>query len=184
MQEIAARRYSVALFEAGKEQNRIDAYLEQIKGVSEALLEHKDFMKLLTHPNIDKKEKKNIIQETFKDRVEEEVIKLLFLLIDHERINEIKHVYEDYKLLVYEYKGIKVAYVTTAVKMTDEEMIALREKLDKKYNVHTIIENTVDPSVIGGVYLRIGDEVIDGTIRGSLEKMRKDILKQGSEVRS
>jgi F-type H+-transporting ATPase subunit delta len=184
MSENAARRYSVALFEAGKEENKIESFFEQIKDIAMALSDYKELMEILTHPNIDTKEKKNVLLEIFKGRADEEVIKLVYLLIDHDRIKEIKLVYEDYKELVYEYKGIKTAYVTTAVKMTDEEIESLKNKLSTKYNSKIEVENTIDESVIGGVYLKVGDEVIDGTVKGNLDKMRREIMKQGSEVRA
>jgi F-type H+-transporting ATPase subunit delta len=184
MSETAARRYSVALFETGKEQNKIDSFLEQIKDIAMTLSDYKELMELLTHPNIDTKEKKNVFQEIFKDKADEEVTKLIILLIDHGRIKEIKLIYEEYRSLVYKFKGIKTAYVTTAVKMTDEEIDILREKLSKKYNSKIEIENFIDTSIIGGVYLKVEDEVIDGTVKGNLEQMRKEIMKHGSEVRA
>ena len=177
MSEVAARRYSVALFEAGREQGKIDTYFEQIKDVAAVLSDHKDLMELLTHPNIEKKDKKRVVGDIFKDKIDEEIIKLISLLIDHERIKEIKLVYEDYKSLVYEFRGIEVAYVTTAVKMLDSEVNAIKEKLSKKYNCTIEVENIIDEKIIGGVYLRIGDEVIDGTVKGTLEKIRKEIMK-------
>jgi F-type H+-transporting ATPase subunit delta len=109
---------------------------------------------------------------------------LIFLIIDHARIKDVKLIYEDYKTLVYDYKGIKSAYVTTAVKMTDEEIQILRDKLSKKYNSKIEIENIIDESIIGGVYLKVEDDVIDGTVKGTLENMRKEIVKHSSEVRA
>jgi F-type H+-transporting ATPase subunit delta len=184
MSDNAARRYSVALFETGKEQSKTDSFLEQIKYIAMTLSEYKELMEILTHPNIETKEKKSVIQEIFKDKAEEEIIKLILLLIDHGRIKEIKLVYEEYKSLVYRFKGIKIAHVTTAVSMTGEEISALKDKLSKKYNSKIEIENFIDTSVIGGVYLKVEDEVVDGTVKGSLEQMRKEIMKHGSEVRA
>lgn len=184
MSESAARRYSVALFEVGKEENKIDSFLHQIKDVAITLSDYKELMELLTHPNIELREKKDVISEIFTDKIDEEIFKLVFLLIDHSRIEDIKLIYEDYKSLVYSYKGIKTAYVTTAVEMTHDEIEALRAKLSIKYNSKIEIENNIDQTIIGGVYLKVEDDVIDGTVRGNLEKMRKEIMKHSNEVRA
>jgi F-type H+-transporting ATPase subunit delta len=184
MSENIAKRYSVALFEAGKEHNKIDSFFEQIKDVAMILSDYKELVGLLTHPNIEIKDKKNVVQEIFQDKVDETIIKLIYLLIDHGRVKEIKLIYEEYKELVYELKGITAVYVTTAVKMTDEELESLKVKLSKRYSSIIEIENTIDETVIGGVYLKVGDEVVDGTVKGSLDKMRREILKHGDEVKA
>jgi F-type H+-transporting ATPase subunit delta len=71
---------------------------------------------------------------------------------------------------------MKIAYATTAVKMTNEEIKTIGQKLSDKYNKEIEVQNIIDPEVIGGVYLRLGDRVIDGTIRGKLKDMKKMLL--------
>lgn len=184
MQQIAAKRYAVALFEAGLSENKLDLFLEQMQLVADAYKDNSELNMFLNHPTINIEDKTSVIENIFKNNVNEDIVKLLILLIEHGRSNEIILVYENLKKLVQEHKGIKVAYATTAVKMTEKEIKDLEDKLSKKYNLTVIVENSVDESIIGGVYLKIDDEVIDGTIKGNLENIQKEVMKQGGEVRA
>ncbi|MEF9935519.1 MAG: F0F1 ATP synthase subunit delta [Clostridium sp.] len=184
MQEIAAKRYAHALFEAGVDSDKLDIFLDQLGLVSVVYKENKDLSVFLDHPTISIEEKISVIKNIFKGNCDEEVLKLIVLLMQHGRINEVSLVYAGYKKLYQEHKGIKVAYATTAIAMTEDEIKSLESKLSAKYNLKVIVENLVDESIIGGVYLKIDDEVIDGTIKGSLEKIQKEVMKQGGEVRA
>ncbi|KMT22781.1 F0F1 ATP synthase subunit delta [Clostridium cylindrosporum] len=184
MQEIAAKRYAHALFGAGVDKNNLDLFLEHIESVSSVYKDNKDLSTFLNHPTISIEEKTSLIENVFKGRVDEEILNLIVLLLEHGRINEISLVSENFRRLVDDHKGIKTAYATTAVKMTTEEIENLESKLSAKYNLKIKVENFIDESVIGGVYLKIDDEVFDGTIKGSLEKIQKEVMKQGGEVRA
>ncbi|TDT62391.1 F0F1 ATP synthase subunit delta [Fonticella tunisiensis] len=181
--EVASRRYGHALFDVAKANDKIDLFLDELRNVSNILINNDELKLFLEHPSITNDEKKRVLQNIFKGKVDDEIIKLMFLLIDHDRINEIRTVYYDYKYLVYKEKGIKIAYVTTAVKMNDEEMSLLKTRLREKYSCDIEVQNIVDPEVIGGVFLKIGDRIIDGTIRGNLENMRKSLLDQYKGVK-
>jgi F-type H+-transporting ATPase subunit delta len=175
MQETAALRYSHALFESSKDLNKIDSFLSQMKDIAETFKAHNELFDFFNHPTIKHEEKKKVLEEIFKG-CDKEVLSLIMLLISHERIHEIGIVYEDLRNVVYEHKGIKMAYAITAVTMNTEEIEMLRENLSRKYATKFEIENLVDPEVLGGVYLKIGDEVIDGSVRGQLERMRKELF--------
>lgn len=182
MQNIASQRYSSALFELGKKQNKIELFLNQLKDISWILSHNAELFEFINHPDIGIHEKNKVLKNVFGDRVEDELVELMFLLNEHGRLNEINSVYDSYEKLVLKYKGIKVAHVTTAVKMTDDEIEALKNKLSMKYNSKIIIKNKLDKEIIGGVYIRIEDEVIDGTIRGRLDMIKKHLMQEDGEV--
>jgi F-type H+-transporting ATPase subunit delta len=180
--EAVTRRYGHALYEIAKAEGKIDLLLDQLRDVSNILTTNEEIKEFLKHPGIADYEKKKVLKSIFKDKVDPDIDKLISILIDHERLGRIRTIYYDYKYLVYKGKGIKIAYVTTAVKMTEEESERLREKLSDNYSKKIEIQNIVDPDILGGVYLRVGDKVIDGTIRGRLQDMRKKLLVKGGEV--
>lgn len=175
MQETAALRYSHALFEQGKELNKLDSFLSQMKDVTATFKAHEELVEFFNHPNVKEDEKSKVLKEVFKD-TDVELIKLIELLNDHGRIHEIGIVYEGLRKAIYEYKGIKIAIAITAVPMLKEEIEELRSKLSQKQGTEFEIENLVRQEVLGGVYLKIGDEVIDGSVRGQLERMRKELF--------
>lgn len=181
--EVASRRYGHALFEVAKAENKIDLFLDELRDVSNILISNEEFSQFLNHPNITDEEKKRVVENVFKGKIDDEIIELIYLLIDHDRTQEIRVVYYDYKYLVYKERGMKIAYVTTAVEMTEDEIELLRSKLSKKYECEVEIQNIVNKDIIGGVYLKIGDKVVDSTVRGRLEAMKKTLLNSYSEVR-
>lgn len=175
MQETAALRYSHALFETGRDQNKLDAFLEQMRDIAATFKAHEELKEFFNHPNVKEEEKHKVLNEVFKG-VDVELIKLIELLNGHRRIGEIGIVYEGLRKLVYDFKGIQIATAVTAVPMAADEIEELRTKLSQKHKTQFEIENLVQPEVLGGVYLRIGDEVIDGSVRGQLERMRKELF--------
>lgn len=177
--DIASRRYARALFQVAKSLNRTEGFLEEFRELSKIMLENRELRDFLDYPNITNSEKKNVIQEIFKGRVDQEIIQLIYILLEHNRLERIRAIYYDYKYLVYKDKHMKIAYATTAVKMKDEEMDMLKNKLSQKYNCDIEIQNIVDPGVIGGVYLRVGDRIIDGTIKGKFDDIKERLLKGG-----
>lgn len=182
MNRIAARRYSEALFEAGKQEEgpstyfQLERLLEEMKDVSSIMLQNNELMEFFTHPNIRMREKKNMIENIFGGKISEEIIILLKLLIKHERLNELKIVYYEFKDIVNEFRGVKEAAVITAVEMSPDEAEKLRRILEEKYICKIQIKNTVNSELLGGVYLRVGDDVIDGTVRNRLQIMEKELL--------
>jgi len=175
MQETAALRYSHALFESGKDQGRIDEFLTQMKDIAITFKSHDELYGFFNHPNVKNEEKQKVLNEIFKS-MDKEVLNLIMLLIGHGRIHEIGIIYEDLRNTVYEHRGIKIAIAITAVPMEAEEIELLRKKLSQKYESEFEIENIIDSEVLGGVYLKIGDIVIDGSVRGQLERMRKELF--------
>lgn len=176
MDQNGAKRYGSALFEVAKEKNKIDSFLEQIQDISVILKDNYELMEILNHPNIKIEDKKHIIETAFKGKIDNELLELMLVLLQHKKINEIYNIALYYRDIVYEYKGIKIAYITTAVKMTKEEILNLKVRLGKQFGCIIEVENLVDKEIIGGAYLKIGDEVTDGTIRGNFEKMKKELL--------
>lgn len=183
MQQIAAKRYGSALFEVAKAKDRVKEFLEEFRSISSIILENKELKTFLHHPSITADDKKKVIKEVFEKEVDIEILNLLYILIEHNRMDEIRVVYYDFKYLVYEYWKIRIAYVTTAVSMTDDEIEEIKEKLSHKYKCTIEVQNIVDQNVIGGVHLKVGDEVIDDTIVGRLQRMKQDLFEQNSEVR-
>lgn len=179
--EAATRRYGYALFEIAKSENKVDIFLKELGDVSNILGTNVEVREFLAHPSIPYGDKKKVIKEILRGKVDQEITRLVTTLLEHDRMEQLRTVYYDYKYLVYKERGMKIAYATTAVKMTDEEVNFIRKKLSEKYKKEIEVQNILDPDVIGGVYLRLGDRVIDGTIRGKLQDMKRMLLAKAGE---
>lgn len=180
--EAATRRYGHALFEIAKSEGKEDIFLQELGEVSNILNNNLELREFLIHPSIPYGDKKKVIKQIFKDRVDPEITRLVTTLLEHDRVEQIRRVYYDYKYLVYKERGMKIAYATTAVEMTEKEIEEIKKRLSNKYKKEIEVQNIVDPEVIGGVYLRLGGKVIDGTIRGKLQDMKKMLLTKVGET--
>ena len=103
------------------------------------------------------------------------VAKFLRLLVEKRRIHHIAQIAEAYQELLDEELGISRAKVVAAIELSPEDQQKLAEALEKVTGQKVIVEMEVDPSIIGGVVARIGDLVLDGSIRAQLEKFKESI---------
>ena len=178
MHELVASKYAEALLEESIQTGNLKECVDDLDKFCKLLNDNKEFYDFLIHPEIKDDEKINVINNSLKGKTPEELIRIIILLIAHDRIDDIFLVNEELKSRYYEHIGVKFAQVKTAVKLTDDEIELLKNKLKNKYNCEIVIENIVDESIIGGVYLKVSDETIDETIKGRLDRIKKQLLKK------
>jgi F-type H+-transporting ATPase subunit delta len=109
--------------------------------------------------------------------VNEDILSFLLVLIEKDRINEIDGKLREMENIYLESNNTVKAKVKTVIALNDDERNTLIEKLEKKFNKKVLIEEEIDPSIIGGVYVEVNNEVIDGSIRSKLSEMKKIMLK-------
>lgn len=173
MEELVARRYGAALFEAAEDQELIKGIYEELTSMRTAFEEDDRFLQVLSHPRISKTEKKNLIDSVFKGHVARELLNFLYILVDKKREKHFLEIIKVYEDLYYKHEGILRVVATTAVALKEEAMNRLAEALAKKLNKEILIKNRVDKDVIGGVKLDIEGKLIDGTIKGRLDDMAR-----------
>ena len=170
--------YGNALFELALEENRIDALYEEVQALMELLKENMDLIKILEHPRIDKDEKKKIVEDTFGNRVSDEITGLMVMVVEKEHIGNILGILNYFIKLVKKQKNIGVASVTSAIDLSDSQKAAIEQKLIETTNYDTMeIAYSVDKSLIGGLVIRIEDRVVDSSIKTKLDKLSKTLAK-------
>ncbi|WP_017756599.1 F0F1 ATP synthase subunit delta [Calidifontibacillus oryziterrae] len=174
--DAVAIRYAVALFELAKEQNQLDQLEEELKVVVKVVEENPSFLTILKQPKISKDSKKALVKEVFKD-ASTIVLNTILLLIDRKREDILLEVVEEYFLLANDERGIADAKVYSIRALTSDEEKALSEVFAKKVGKSQLrITNIVDNSLIGGVKLRIGNTIYDGSVKGKLERIERQLL--------
>lgn len=177
MYEYLDRRYALALYKVGLEQGRVESYLAQLRELVELIYGNEDMMKLLKHPEISKSKKKDTIRKCFKGKVDDEILSFLLILLDKDRILYLREKLNEMEKIHLEYNNTLLAIVKTVIPLDEIQRNKLLKVLEEKYNKKVILKEEIDPSIIGGVYVRIGDDVIDGTIKSKIEKMKEVMLK-------
>lgn len=178
MAKLVSKTYGDALFELALEQNAVDELSKEVQAVSEALRENEELMKLMEHPKIVKEEKLQIIESIFKGRVSDDLTGFLSLIVSKDRYGEIFAIFDFFMSRVREYKHIGVASVTTAVKLKEKQKKAVVERLLATTGYESFEMNyAVDAGLIGGMVIRIGDRVVDSSIKHKLEQMSRELMK-------
>lgn len=178
MAKLVSKTYGEALFELAVEEGKEDEFLAEVIALKEILDENPDFNKLMNHPKILKDEKLAVLNEVFKGRISEELKGFLHLVVSKDRYSEIDAILTYFVDEVKRLKGIGVAYVSTAITLNEAKKEEIKQRLlatttYKEMEMHF----SVDEDLIGGMIIRIGDRIVDSSIRSSLFEMRKQLLK-------
>lgn len=173
MAELIASRYASALFDAGKDLDKVSEFYEELKLLREVFKEEEKLIQILSHPKISKNEKKDLIKNIFQNQVSQELINFLYILIDKKREKNILEIIKVYEDLYYDYEGVLRVMATTASLMKEDSKNRLSKVLEEKLNKKILIKNKVEEDIIGGVKLEIEGKLIDGTIKGKLDAMAK-----------
>ncbi len=173
IQRRVVKRYAAALFQAASEAEVIDRIESDLGLIAYVMEGSPDLLKTITSPLIVGDIKKVILHDVFTDKVDKITIKYMELLVDKRREEALLKTEFEYVLLANEARGIINADIRTAVRMSDDQVNAITAKLESLTGKKIHLIKTIDPKLIGGVEVRIGDEVIDGSIRGQLAELRK-----------
>lgn len=170
-----SERYAQALFELATEKNTIESIKEELISVSGAIKEYPEFENLLFHPVINPFDKKAMLEGVFKGKVSDVSLNFLKFLVDKKREALIQEISDLYTLMVNNLQRKVVAEVYTAVEIGSAELDLLRQKLESYLDKKVDLENHVDQNVLGGVLVKIGDRVIDGTLKTRFENMARSL---------
>lgn len=176
MAKLVSKTYGEALYELATEQNKIDMFLSEVKTILQVLAQNKDFEKLMLHPKISKTEKVEVTKNVFEGRVSAELTGFITLIVSKERYSSLEDILNYFVDRVKEEKGIGVATVTTAVPIGEILKKQIEERLleTTKYKEMEMKFN-VDPSIIGGMIIRIKDRVVDSSIQTKLNELQKQL---------
>lgn len=172
---IVAKRYAEALFQIGEEKDSLDVLVEQFIHVKDVFVSNADLTPYLKHPRVSKTEKLSFIDNTF-SQFETIVINTLKLLVERDRIELTPFIIEQFIEIVNDVKGIAEVTVQSVRELTKKETKSLADSLAKRFDKRTVrIKNVVNPDILGGLHIRIGNTIIDGTISGKLERIERNI---------
>lgn len=175
-QTILARRYAKALFAVGKENDAYEAYNEILQGIAGLYISTPEVADALTNPlyPIDVREKvmAGLIDSMGVDKVS---ANFLNLLVEKKRAEILPEIAEEFKIMVDEEKNISHGSVTSAVELSDELQAKVQAALERLTGKKVELSTSVDPSLIGGIVAKVGDLVLDGSIKTQLAGLKDSI---------
>jgi ATP synthase F1 delta subunit len=170
----AQRMYARALYEAAKEQNKLDAVREELGDFVEAQRQVPELRELLRNPQLDQRLKASALEELLGGD-EELVRNFLLLLAEKNRAGEIDEIAREFDRLVAEAEGILDVELTTAVELSDEETRDVITQIEKASGRKVEATQRVDPDLIGGLVLQAGSLRLDASVRGRLDRLRQEL---------
>ena len=169
------RRYAEAFFAIAQEQNKIDEFEKELADVVDVIMSHEDLKAFMFHVLIPPQEKKDILSRLFADRVSPNALSFLNLVIDKRRVDHLGVMFDEYRAMADESKNIIKAEVTSAKDVSEQDIAGLEKTLSEATGKKVRVTLTVDPSLIGGVKVRIGDRVIDASVVKKLDMLKSSL---------
>ncbi len=171
-----ARVYAAALTEIGRDTHALGTIYDDLQAVHRLYDGDRFFRQFFTSPRIDRVLKWNAIEKAFKGKVGRPVLGLLRVLIDKGREPVFDNVVDQYEKMKDLAENRVHAYVVVARPLADELRAAIQGRLERAAGKSVMLHQRVDPAVLGGASIRVGDRVIDRTIRTRLTALRKQLL--------
>ncbi len=171
-----AKRYSQAAFKIALEEKELNSWQSDLRKIA-SLVKDDALFALLENPEVPFDNKAKVLSERLGD-INPQALKLVSLLMTKGKLGMIGDIADEYQRLVDNYHGIEgaeVAEVTTAIPLEDEDKLRLAQRLTSLLGKPIVLKPKVDSSLIGGVIIRVGDKLIDGSIRSKLLSLKRDL---------
>jgi F-type H+-transporting ATPase subunit delta len=177
-----ARRYAKALLLIGKEDGQTDQYRQELEGVANLMVQQKSLSDTIANPLYNAEDRKRVFQGVIeKLNLSKVMSSFLMLLFEKGRVSFIVSINDFFQTLADELKGVARASLVSANKLSVETIEKIRAALSKKTGKEIVLDVKEDPGLIGGIVTRIGDLVLDGSIKTQLLNMRES-LKRGESA--
>lgn len=177
MAKLVEQTYGEALFQTAMEKNQLDAFMDEVQLIQTVLEQNPEWDRLMKHPKISKQEKVEVMKGAFSGRISREMTGFLELILTKERYDHLRDIFRYFTLKVKEEKKIGTAYVTTPMELSEIRKSDIQDRLLKTTPYLTMeMHYEVDPTLIGGIMIRIKDRVVDSSIRTKLAEMKRELL--------
>lgn len=175
-QSTVAKRYAQALYEVAVKNQQVDLIESELAVVKQVIVSNPEILTVLGAPKLSLAKKKEMVGQAFAS-ASDFVRNTLFLLVDRHRMNEVTAVIDAYSDLVNEAKGRATATVYSVRALTQEEQVQISAAYAPKVGKSSLhITNIVDPSILGGLKVRIGNRIFDATLQGKMDRLTKKLV--------
>jgi len=171
----AARRYAEAVFELAKRDDSLDTWRDDLRAINEMLGDER-VIRVVDNPSLPFAERREVIDELLGGRTGKPAQNLVTVLAERSRLDLVPAIVVEYQRLLNRERGIATAVVTSAAALNKEETAALEERLRQMTGSDVELEVRIDERLIGGLTVRVGDRLLDASVRGRLERLRDQLV--------
>ena len=170
-----ARRYAGAMFGLALKQKTLDRTREDMQEIAK-LFEHRKLAFLLREPHIPAKRKEKALRDALTSKVLPTSLNLTLLIVQRDLVDIMPNIAAEFERMVLDYHNEAIAQVTTAAPMDAAQQNLVAQALEKATGKKILMQTRVDPAILGGVVARVGDTVIDGSVRYRLTALQQQLL--------
>jgi F-type H+-transporting ATPase subunit delta len=170
-----ARRYAGAIFEIAQKQNTLDRSLDDVQGIAQ-IFANRTLSYLLREPKVPAQRKEAALRESLASRVLPTSLNLALLIVQRGLVEIMPRLASEFEAFVLDYRNQAIAEVTTATQIDDAQGAVVRQALEQRTGKSIKLETRVDPSILGGVIARVGDQIIDNSVRNRLHILQQQLL--------
>jgi F-type H+-transporting ATPase subunit delta len=172
---VVDRVYANALFEAARDQNKLEPVGEQLAQLVEAEGNVPELRELLRNPQLDPRARRAALDDVLAGS-DDLLRNFLLVLADKGRAGQLEEIAKEFERLVAEHEGVVHAELTTAVELSDDEAGKLLQQIEQASGRKVEASRSVDPDLIGGIVLQVGSHRLDASVRGRLERLRRQLV--------
>lgn len=173
---IVARRYARAFFALGEQTKAADTFGKDLAGLQDAFKESPGLLKLFSSPSFNVQEKKAVLKDVVaKLELAPLTANFLFLLAEKDRLGYLPGIQSTYAAFLDEAQGVVRGKMTTAIALADTRQKDITSTLEKKSGKKLVLSYDVDPAILGGIVLKVGDKVLDASLRAQLHVLKEQI---------
>ena len=175
MEEIG-QVYARALFEVGQDKDKIDEIREELGQFADALDENRDLSVFFFSPYFSAGEKKDGLEKAIEDG-DEDFVRFLGVLLENHRMPAIYRIRTEYDRLWAEEHKLLPVEVTSAIELDAKTVKSIGDRIGEQTDRNVELTTTVDPDILGGIVLRVGNSILDASIRRRLEQLRRQVAR-------
>ncbi len=178
MDQLVSKRYAKAIFELAVEDQKTDRLLQEAAAVRKAVEENPQWIRFLKNPGILMEEKLRTTEQILKERVSNEMTAFFCVIVKNKRSEQLPEILSELMTQIEEYQGTGRIQVISAAELKSFQKKKIREIMIKTTGYRKLeIQYAIDPSLIGGMKIRLKDRVIDSSIKSRLERMQSQLMK-------
>lgn len=175
-QSVVAERYATAIFDLAQQHGQTASIQEELTELKKAFRDNKGLSELLSSPKLSTAKKKDIMKTIF-NGVNPIVMNTLFVMLDAKRMDEVQNVFAQFHALANDAAGVAEAKVYSTRPLTEVETNSISATFGRKVGKQSLrIENIIDPSLIGGIRLQIGNQIYDSSLSAKLNKLERKLI--------
>ncbi len=182
--DAVSRTYARSLYELaeGAGADKVKEIAEELADIVELTRSDRTFGEFLQSPIVDAEKRRASLQAIFGDRVTDMTLRFLLVLNDKGRLAQLESIVAAYDALVDEAHGRVEVDLWTAAPMGEEQLQAVTDRIREALGKEPVVHASTDESMMGGIKLRIGDQLVDGSLATRLRRLRQELLTEGGSA--